>query len=178
MVRREGAEPRNLPRVPLLGPLPTGSTAIMSSPSVDIIRWGRERARIWPWRGDRHVAFLAPVPEAPILSAAFLRGCLAILGERGFVRVVTAALSPLEQTGFLAAGFQVAEELHLLSLELGGLPPRPALGVIRVAASSRLQVLAIDRVAFSPFWQLDERGLDEALAATPRTRFRGVANDD
>jgi ribosomal protein S18 acetylase RimI-like enzyme len=148
----------------------------MSSPSVDIIRWGRERARIWPWRGDRDVAFLAPVPEAPILSAAFLRRCLAILGERGFVRVVTAALSPLEQTGFLAAGFQVAEELHLLSLDLDGLPPRPAIAVTRVRASGRAQVLAIDHVAFSPFWQLDEHSLEEALAATPRTRFRGATN--
>jgi ribosomal protein S18 acetylase RimI-like enzyme len=150
----------------------------MSSPSVDIIRWGRERARTWPWRGDRTVAFLAPVPEAPILSAAFLRRCLTILEERGFARVVTSALSPLEQTGFLAAGFEVAEELHLLSLDLDGLPPRPAIDVTRVTAGARAQVLAIDREAFSPFWQLDEHGLDEALAATPRTRFRGVRGDD
>jgi ribosomal protein S18 acetylase RimI-like enzyme len=149
----------------------------MSSPSVDIIRWGRERARIWPWRGDRDVAFLAPVPEAPILSAAFLRRCLTILGERGFARVVTSALSPLEQTGFLAAGFEVAEELHLLSLDLGGLPPCPDVGVTRVAASERPQILAIDGAAFSPFWQLDEHGLNEALTATPRTRFRAVVDD-
>ena len=150
----------------------------MSAPSVDIIRWGRERARTWPWRGDDNVAFLAPVPEAPIPSAAFLRRCLTILGERGFVRVVTSALSPLEQTGFLAAGFEVAEELHLLSLDLDGLPPRPPVALCRVTASSRPQVLAVDRVAFSPFWQLDEHGLAEALAATPRTRFRGVESDD
>jgi ribosomal protein S18 acetylase RimI-like enzyme len=147
----------------------------MSSPSVDIIRWGRERARIWPWRGDRSVAFLAPVPDAPVLSAAFLRRCLSILGDRGFARVVTSALSPLEQTGFLAAGFEVAEELHLLSLDLDGLPPRPDIPVIKVPASSRHEVLAIDAAAFSPFWQLDEHGLDEALRATPRTRFRAVA---
>lgn len=147
----------------------------MSSPSVDIIRWGRERARIWPWRGDLSVAFLAPVPEAPVPSAAFIQRCMAILGERGFVRVVTSALSPLEQTGFLTAGFEVAEELHLLSLDLDGLPPRPDIGVSRVAAAERPQVLAIDQAAFSSFWQLDEQGLDEALAATPRTRFRAVA---
>jgi len=149
----------------------------MSSPSVDIIRWGRERARIWPWRGDDSTAYLAPVPEAPVLSAAFLRRCLAILGDRGFSRVVTSALSPLEQTGFLAAGFEVAEELHLLSRQLDGLPPRPALDVTRIRPSARTQVLAIDGGAFSPFWQLDDRGLDEALGATPRTRFRGVVGE-
>jgi ribosomal protein S18 acetylase RimI-like enzyme len=150
----------------------------MSSPSVDTIRWGRERARIWPWGGDSTVAFLAPVPDAPIPSAAFIRRCLTILGDRGFARVVTSALSPLEQTSFLAAGFEVAEELHLLSLDLDGLPPRSAVGLTRVSAGQRPAVLAIDRSAFSPFWQLDERGLDEALAATPRTRFRAVVLDD
>lgn len=150
----------------------------MSSPSVDTIRWGRERARIWPWNGDQSVAFLAPVPEAPVPSAAFIRRCLTILGERGFVRVVTSALSPLEQTGFFAAGFEVAEELHLLSLAVDGLPPRPDIRAMRVAAAQRKEVLAIDRAAFSPFWRLDDHGLDEALGATPRTRFRAVAGDD
>ncbi|HEX3426952.1 MAG TPA: GNAT family N-acetyltransferase [Acidimicrobiales bacterium] len=150
----------------------------MSAPSVDVIRWGRERARTWPLRGDHSVAFLAPVPEVPVLSAAFLRRCLEILGERGFARVVTSALSPLEQTAFLAVGFEVAEELHLLSAQLDGLPPRPALRVTRVSTALRPQVLAIDREAFSPFWQLDERGLDEALAATPHTRFRVARGAD
>ncbi len=147
----------------------------MSAPSVDIIRWGRERARTWPWQGDRTVAFLAPIAEAPVPSPDFLRRCLVTLTERGFTRVVTAALSPLEQTGFLAVGFEVAEELHLLALQLDGLPPLPnGLRVTRVSWHQRPEVLAIDRVAFSPFWQLDEHGLEEALRATPRTRFRGV----
>jgi ribosomal protein S18 acetylase RimI-like enzyme len=34
--------------------------------------------------------------------------------------------------------------------------------------------LVIDGAAFTPFWQLDDQGLEEALAATPRSRFRGV----
>jgi ribosomal protein S18 acetylase RimI-like enzyme len=110
-------------------------------------------------------------------SAAFIQRCLDILGERGFVRVVTSALSPLEQSGFFAAGFQVAEELHLLARDLDGLPRRPDIGVIRVSPDARPQVLAVDRAAFSPFWQLDERSLAEALAATPRTRFRAVPHD-
>lgn len=179
MIRRDGvAEGRCTYRAPVFGRRDTGATAVMTSSSVDVIRWGRERARTWPWRGDATVAFLAPVPEAPILSAAFLGRCLTILGERGFARVVTSALSPMEQMGFLAAGFEVAEELHLLSLELDGLPPRPAVAVTRVTAAGRPHVLAIDRVAFPPFWQLDEHGLDEALGATPRSRFRGVVGGD
>jgi GNAT superfamily N-acetyltransferase len=147
----------------------------MSAPSVDIIRWGRERARTWPWPADGEVAFLAPVPEAPLPSADFLIRCLDTLAERGFARVVTAALSPVEQAGFLAAGFEVEEELHLLALDLGDLPPKAAQPPIsRIHRHQRVQVLAIDRTAFSPFWQLDDHGLDEALGATPRSHFRGV----
>ncbi|MGH9126066.1 MAG: GNAT family N-acetyltransferase [Acidimicrobiales bacterium] len=153
----------------------------MSTPSVDVIRWGRERARIWPLRADHGVAVLSPVPEVPVLSAPFLRRCLAILGDRGFDRVVTSALSALEQTGFFAAGFEVTETLHLLSIELGGLPPLPSLPpplrLRRVTPGFRPQVLAIDGEAFSPFWQLDDHGLDEALAATSRSRFRAVLGE-
>ena len=32
----------------------------------------------------------------------------------------------------------------------------------------------VDRAAFPPFWQFDAHGLDEALRATPRTRFRAA----
>jgi ribosomal protein S18 acetylase RimI-like enzyme len=127
------------------------------------------------WRGDREVAFLAPVPDAPPPSADFLKRCLAVLAERGFNRVVTAALSPLEQGGFLAAGFEITEELHLLAIDLDGLPPVPAgLALTRVRWNQRDQILAIDQAAFSTFWQFDEQGLTDALRATPRTRFRAA----
>jgi ribosomal protein S18 acetylase RimI-like enzyme len=152
----------------------------MSAPSVDVIRWGRERVRTGPWRGDHSVAFLAPVPNAPLPSADFVRRCLATLSARGFTRVVTAALSPLEQGGFLAAGFEVSERLHLLACDLDALPPMPSgLHLRRVGRSTRPTVLDIDRAAFSEFWQLDDHGLDEALRATPRSRFRAaIAPDD
>jgi ribosomal protein S18 acetylase RimI-like enzyme len=89
--------------------------------------------------------------------------------------VVTAALSPMEQPGFLAAGFQVAEELHLLTTVLADLPPLPAgVRLTRVHSRQRKDVLAVDQVTFSPFWQFDEDGLEEALCATPRTRFRAA----
>jgi ribosomal protein S18 acetylase RimI-like enzyme len=147
----------------------------MSATSVDVIRWGRERARTGPWRGDSQVAFLAPVPDAPLPSADFLRRCLAVLTDRGFSRVVTAALSPLEQGGFLAAGFEVTEELHLLAIDLDGIPPVPSdLALSRIRWNQRAEILSIDQAAFSQFWQFDEQGLAEALRATPRTRFRAA----
>jgi len=149
-----------------------------------VIRWGPERARTGPWRGNERVAYLTPAPEAPAPSVDFVRRCLDQLARLGFVRVVTGALSPVEQGAFLAAGFEVTEHLHLLGRDLRHLPRRgswprpghPGLGVRRGRVSDRPAVLGLDRRAFSPFWRLDDAGLDEALAATPRSRFR-VASD-
>jgi ribosomal-protein-alanine N-acetyltransferase len=39
-------------------------------------------------------------------------------------------------------------------------------------------VLAVDRASFPPFWQLDEVGLRQAVAATPTARFRIVISGD
>jgi len=148
--------------------------------TADVIRFGRERARTGPWRGDLHVAYLAPVPELPAPSADFVRRCLDVLAQRGFSRVVTAALSPFEQSGFLAAGFQVEEDLVLLAHDLSRLPGPQASGATlrRAGRGDRPAVLALDNLAFPPFWHLDDRSLDEAIRATPHTRFRlAVAAD-
>jgi ribosomal-protein-alanine N-acetyltransferase len=91
--------------------------------------------------------------------------------------VVTGALSVPEQANFRAAGFQVSEHLHLLSHDLGSLPPMLGAGELqRGGRHHRAKVLDLDRVAFDPFWRLDEAGLDEAMAATPHTRFRVIAS--
>ena len=141
---------------------------------MDVIRFGQERARTGPWRGDRHVAFLAPLPESPSPSAAFVRRCLNVLAERGFTRVVTGALLPAEQHGFLRAGFEVAEQLALLAHDMQDLPALPDVPIRTCRPSDRTGVLRLDHLAFPPFWRLDGDGLDEAVAATPRARFRVV----
>lgn len=146
----------------------------MGAPSLDILRSGREQARTGRWRGDSRVALLTPVPSAPVPSPTFVRHCLGELAARGFTRVLTGALSPAEQAGFLAVGFEVTERLHLLSLDLtAGLPPRtPGPGPSRARRRDLDAVTAVDRAAFPPFWQLDREGLSDALAATPDTRWR------
>lgn len=146
----------------------------MSAASADVLRWGQERARAGRWRGDVDVAILNPVPNAPLPSPEFLQRCLETLAARGFQRVVTGALSPLEQAGFLAAGFDVEERLHLLGLDLASpLPPvPPGYPLRRVRRGGRANVLVVDEAAFPPFWQLDGTGLVDALRATPTVRFR------
>ena len=141
-----------------------------------IIRWGKETARAGPWPADGSVAFLVPVPDGARASADFVRRCLGLLAEQGFQRVVTPALPPDEQRGFLEAGFNVHEHLHLLVLDrdvvLPPVPPGPALH--RAGALRRNGVLKVDAASFSPFWRLDQAGLRDALGATQQRHLRVV----
>jgi ribosomal protein S18 acetylase RimI-like enzyme len=150
----------------------TSSTTVMES--------GRERLRVGPWRGDTETAYLNPVPGAPLPSADFVRRCLRTLSRQGYAKVVTGALSPSEQSAFRAAGFTVTEHLHLLSHDLRSIPTvEPPDGLLRRSSRrDRDGVLAVDGLAFDPFWRLDDAGLDEAVAATPHTRFRVAAGED
>jgi ribosomal protein S18 acetylase RimI-like enzyme len=151
----------------------------MSAASADVLRWGRERVRVAPYRGDTEVAFLSPEPDGPPPSIEFLMRCLDELAERGYRQVVTGALSPLEQAGYIAAGFDVHEHLHLLGITLGAaLPPVPEGVPLLRGRRRRSAVLAVDRLAFSPFWQFDDEGLTHALEATPQTRFRAAVGSD
>ena len=129
-----------------------------------------ERARLASWRADGRVAHLSPTAMRP-LSPAFVDSCVERLRARGFTFVVTSALSAEESAGFLRAGFDVQEELELLSHDLERIPGidhrlrRPWRG-------DRRRVLAVDGVAFDAFWRLHQGGLEDALGATPSVRFR------
>lgn len=147
-----------------------------------MIAWGSERLRAGPWRGDRAVAYLNPVPGVPLPSPDFVRRCLRTLRAQGYRRVVTGALAAAEQAPFRLVGFEPSEELHLLSHDLTEVvTPTPTPGTVlrRALRRDRPAVLALDALAFDTFWQLDEAGLDEAISATPHTRFRlAVAAED
>jgi ribosomal protein S18 acetylase RimI-like enzyme len=129
-----------------------------------------ERARLASWRADGQVAHLSPTALRP-LSAAFVDSCLDRLRARGFTFVVTSALSADECSGFLRAGFDVQEELELLAHDLSAIPSvRHRLR--RPWPSDRPRVLEVDSIAFDAFWRLHQGGLDDALGATPKVRFR------
>jgi ribosomal protein S18 acetylase RimI-like enzyme len=141
-----------------------------------------QRARLVTWRPGESIAHLTPAAGGP-LTADFVRSCLEWLRDRGFTSVVTSALTRPECDGFFAAGFDVHEELHLLSHDLrqgsaalhcSSLMPSASCRIRRARRGDRPDVLALDTVAFEPFWQLHDCGLDEALRATPRRRFRVV----
>ncbi len=147
----------------------------MSAPSPQVIRWGAERARCTPWRGDGRLAHLAPASDSQILSTGFVRHCLGRLAGEGYAGVVTSALAPPEQAGFIGAGFDVEQRLHLLAHDLSGLPELKAPAGVRLRRTRPQDmdaVVRIDRSAFDEFWTMDAAALEDATQATPRARFR------
>lgn len=139
---------------------------------LDVLRWTGSRLRIGPWHGDQHVAYVAPVGDGRELQPLDVEHTLRRLAEAGYGHAITAAIGPAEARAFLLSGFAVHERLHLLARDLHGLPPAPPADLRRARRRDHGEVLAIDAAAFSDFWRLDAAGLDEALSATPSTRFR------
>lgn len=138
----------------------------------DVLQWGHERARVGRWKGDGEVALLTPASDGPLPSYPFIRRCVDQLAREGYRSVVTAALTVPEQAPFRDAGFHEHERLRLLSHDLHHLPDAPDVPLRRALDGDRPAVLAIDALSFNPFWQLDEASLQDALDATPSTRFR------
>jgi len=144
--------PRTPRSTPDLAPLRRSTTPNLDpdvgvTSSTTVMESGRERLRVGPWRGDPVVAYLNPVPGAPLPSADFVRRCLRTLERQGYGRVVTGALSPSEQSAFRAAGFAVTEHLHLLSHDLRAIPAveAPENVLRRSSRSSRNILLRVCR---------------------------------
>lgn len=131
--------------------------------------------QVRPWRGGERAALIVPTIEGLAPTVGALLDCVASLSRSGHEVAFTGALPPAEQAPFLAAGFKVHERLHLLLHDLNRLPELPeGSRPHRARRADRAEVLALDARAFDDFWQLDDRGLEDALRATPVSRFRLV----
>lgn len=134
--------------------------------------------RVGTWHGEATTAYLSPGRGRPTRAA--IEQTLDELRHAGRQRALTAALAAVDAVPFLEAGFCVHERLHLLHrsvappLQAPPIHPSPR----RARRADRPGLLAVDRAAFPEFWQLDEAGLDDALAATPSARLRVVDGDD
>ncbi len=138
---------------------------------------GNERFRVGPWHADPHTAYLSLTPDVPRPTAQGLQRCLRRLDGEGYTSIITAALHPVEAAAFLSVGFVEHDRLRVLSHSLAELdPPRrrpdPAVRLRRARQADRESALEVDRRAFSTFWRLDPDGLDDAIGATPKSRFR------
>ena len=132
-----------------------------------------DRFRIGTWRGDDHIALLSPKPGSVPTPQGITRA-LEEVRRRGYTTVLTPALAVTEQHPFEVAGFELQERLHLLRHDLDG-PRTPTTGGSTIRRGRRRDLdaaLAIDSMAFEPFWRLTREALTEARMATPRSRFR------
>lgn len=144
---------------------------------------GAERARIGPWHGDARVGCVTPQPGCPPLSLRAVQRCLEQLGRLGFREAITTALPPHEAHGFMAAGFQVSERLHLLEREItaidrGVVEPPSGITFRRGRKSDIPALLTVDHQCFGDFWKMDEAGIHDARTATAYARFRVAFRDD
>lgn len=133
----------------------------------------RRPFQVAAWRGNLQIAVLSPTPDRPTPGAAEVSTELAHLRGLGVERVLTGALHQSELAPFLANGFTEHERLHLLRHDLRALPE--ASTQVRTRRAWRrdiADVLTIDARAFDDFWALDRRGLEDAVRATPISRFR------
>lgn len=143
-------------------------------------RADRRALQVTTWRGDQAIAVLNPAPERSVPSPATVAAEVDRLRAGGVRRVLTGALHPAELGPFLDSGFAEHEHLHLLRHDLADLPGSPSppasstptLRIRRASRRHRLVVLDIDARAFEPFWALDRQGLDDAVRATPTSRYR------
>lgn len=145
-------------------------------------RWRGARARLQvsSWRGQDHIAVLSPMPDRPGPGPDEIRFEVERLRSRGVERVLTGALHHGEVAAFEAAGFVVHERLYLLRHDLRSLPeiaPNSRVHLRRAWRRDQSAVLAVDGRAFDTFWSLDHQGLDDAVRATPASRFRVAVSD-
>lgn len=117
------------------------------------------------------------VPYRP-LSTGDIERILAQLSDvQG--RIVTSALSPMEQPSFRDAGFTTRESLYLLTHQLQD-RPKETKGRHDLRAGRRTdtaRVLDIDERSFDSFWALDREALSAARKATPVHRYRVATID-
>mgnify|MGYP006277917383 FL=1 len=109
---------------------------------------------------------------------------LATLRDAGYSHVRTGAVGPDIARRLTESGFAVAQDLALLSVDLTAGTPVVNTGqgirVVRRGPGRRgvlAGVLDVDSTAFGPGWALDMDSLEEAIAATQRSRT-WTARDD
>lgn len=130
------------------------------------------RIRVRAWRGRDDTAECLAAPIGAIVPPDLVADAVERARADGYSRAVTPALPPYEWRPYFDAGFDIRERLHLLGHHLLDVPERADVRLKRVGRRDLERVLELDHRAFQPFWRLDRGGLDEAVHATPSSRFR------
>ncbi|TAN31300.1 MAG: GNAT family N-acetyltransferase [Actinomycetota bacterium] len=95
--------------------------------------------------------------------------------KSGYRTIYSSALMDHEIGGFLKCGFTVKEQLHVLRHSLAPTASSQNMEDIRIRKPIRSDleyVVQLDEKCFDSFWTMDVAGLQEAIEATTRARFR------
>lgn len=145
----------------------------------EVLRLGGDRLRLRHWAGEAEIGLLIQLTPGLAVSDDATAAAVESAVAQGFHRLRTSALSHTESEPFLRAGFKPCQQLALLTRPIqSGLPDiNGSIAIRRARRRDHPSVLAVDRDAFEPFWQLDQHGLHDALRATPFRRFRVARKD-
>ena len=138
--------------------------------------WSHEHFRVGVWHIDPSVANVALRHGTTTPSVTDVAELVDRRAAGGCRSVMTAALRDHEAKPFADQGFVERERLAVLSHNLRSVPRPSRHRTRRARRGDRPGVLTVDHAAFQPEWQLDDTGLRDAIAATPRARFRVTAS--
>lgn len=134
-------------------------------PGPVVLRRGWALAEARPWNQDVADAQLRLVRG----GQGFLRSCTEHLLENGAPAVVSPPLPESSRRMWLDVGYSEFQPLDLWERDLTSPLADPGHEVESAEAVNWRSLLQIDRAAFDPLWRLDRAGLEEAMAATPRS---------
>ncbi len=144
----------------------------MAARGTQLVALGGQQVRLGSWRSRSNLGYVATLTDGSPLTVPTLRSALGLLASRGFTEVISGAVPEPQAGPFLEAGFRVRERLHLLAHPLVDVPRVNHRLVRRGRRAHHATALAVDELAFDPFWQLDLDALGETLSATPVSRLR------
>lgn len=146
-------------------------------PKGELLRHGREAARLTTWHGRNRRVVIAPVArDGRPVSTEFVGWCCDLLRDRGISEIYSPALTTPEAESFLRAGFEPVDSLWFLvrPLDRSAPPVSRTRSPVRTTRARRKHLPAIealDAASFNDFWSLDRTGILEARTATAGARF-------
>jgi [ribosomal protein S18]-alanine N-acetyltransferase len=141
-------------------------------PGALVLRSGWSKAIARPWNDLESAAGL----RFERGSAEFVRACTETLFSLGAPRVYSAPVHRSGMTVWERAGFVPDRQLVLMERSLAR-PPSESDPPLPTETGVVESVVAIDRAAFDPDWQIGRLGLEDALSATVHSRLI-VPRDD
>lgn len=115
------------------------------------------------------------------IDAAFVESCRHAVGRMGFATILWQSSTQYGDLVLQSLGFTLRDRLEVLARQdtlYRDLTERlrAPLTMRRATGADVNEVLEIDAQCFEPFWRLNESAIEDAILATPRSRYRVVVD--